>query len=447
MLLGADLAERGHSPQNVVAFSANPLALHCLDLFASTVGMHFVQTKRGLPSLNPGYGPLEDALLVVTRGFRYSFGLSVAGFILLPSLLLNDRSVLPGLLNCGVLGISNSSGLVFIWVYILLGRRASESTRAGRAASIVYGLENTAIMVIAICMSVAWSYSTGLGLGLKDSHGKEIGGLYGTAIMAAAMLCSGVYSRSMDGFWLVAESADRIIEVSQSSEEPLPAADGLCAKAEAPKAKARIHSVVCASLACFLLFNVLTREANSFSPGKLSVDVLVPEVFLSGLLGSLTVLLFSAWSVQAAESAAQETAKEVSRQLRENPGILTNTSKPDYSRCIQVVAERAAREMLKPGLLAVLSPVVLILLFCGLGRVRGIELLGAKCLCAFLIFSACTAALLALFSINKTPRGAREVRGPAAQANGAADTAGPPVHILLKLLPTAALVLWPLISD
>ena len=91
---------------------------------------------------------------------------------------------------------------------------------------------------------------------------------------------------------------------------------------------------------------------------------------------------------------------EVRRQFRENPGILENKSKPNYKQCVSIVAQAGLREMIKPGLLAVLSPIVVGLVFGMIGRFKGVDLLGAKCVSAFLMFSTSTGILMALFFNN-----------------------------------------------
>jgi len=145
------------------------------------------------------------------------------------------------------------------------------------------------------------------------------------------------------------------------------------------KANAKGYSVGSASLACFLLFSAFIDEVNFVSIKKFHVvDLTDPDVFLGGLLGSMTVFLFSAWAIKAVGNTAQEVIIEVRRQWRENPLILEGKAKPDYKHCVQIVASAGLREMIKPGLLAVLSPIVVGVLFGYIGRLKGVDLLGAK---------------------------------------------------------------------
>ena len=476
MILGADLAERGHMHHNAISFMMFPLALHCLDIFASTVGMLFVQTKRGLPSLDASYGEVEDPLDVMKRGFRYTIGIGVAGFLLLSYVLLDERGSSVYFAACGLIGIGVSYVFILSTQYYTDYKYApvqliADSSRTGHATNIIaglsVGLESTAIPVLCICVGVISSFYLGESSGIKDAHGKPIGGLYGTAIATMGMFSNGVFVLSMSGFGPIADNAGGIVEMSHQPEQVREVTDRLDAVGNITKANAKGYSVGSASLACFLLFSAFIDEVNFISPTKFTtVDITVPEVFLSGLLGSMVVFLFSAWSIRAVGNAAQEVIKEVRRQFRETPGILENTAKPNYKQCVQIVAEAGIREMIKPGLLAVLSPIAVGLLFSKLGQARGVELLGAKAVSAFLMFSTSTGILMALFFNNGGGAWDNAKKyietgvhgGKGSEAHKAAvtgdtvgdpckDTAGPSIHILIKLLSTITLVLTPLFID
>lgn len=109
------------------------------------------------------------------------------------------------------------------------------------------------------------------------------------------------------------------------------------------------------------------------------------EVFLSGLLGTATVFLFTAWAINGVGNAAQDVIVEVRRQFREDPGIMEGSSKPNYKVCVEIVAKAGLREMIKPGLLAVITPVVIGLLFRMMAGPEK-ELLGAKVIINFQMY-------------------------------------------------------------
>jgi inorganic pyrophosphatase len=139
-------------------------------------------------------------------------------------------------------------------------------------------------------------------------------------------------------------------------------------------------------------------EVESFTgkPFKV-VDIAVPEVFVGGLLGSMIVYLFTAYACTAVGRSAQEVVTEVRRQFKERPGIMTREEKPDYSRCVSIVAASALREMIKPGVLAVSGPIAVGVLFRYVGMATGQELLGAKAVAGMLMFATVAGVLMALF--------------------------------------------------
>lgn len=195
------------------------------------------------------------------------------------------------------------------------------------------------------------------------------------------------------------------------------------------------------------------------------IDITVPEIFVGGLLGSMTVFVFAAWSIRAVGNAAEDVIKEVRRQFKEHPGILTYQEKPDYKKCVSIVNEAGLREMVKPGILAVASPIAVGLIFRLIGHFRSRPLLGAEALAGYLMFATSTGILMALFFNNgggawdnakkyiETGRyGGKGSEAHKASVTGDTvgdpfkDTAGPSIHILMKLISTISLVLVPIFS-
>jgi len=278
------------------------------------------------------------------------------------------------------------------------------------------------------------------------------------------MFSTGVFVLSMSGFGPIADNAGGIVEMSQQPQSVREITDRLDAVGNVTKANAKGYSVGSASLACFLLFSAFLDEVNFISPIKLKViDITMPEVFVGGLLGSMTVFVFSAWAIQAVGNAAQDVIKEVRRQFREDPGILEGTSAPNYKHCVEIVARAGLREMIRPGLLSVSAPIIVGFSFKLLGYYQDKELLGAKVISSFLMFSTSTGILMALFLNNgggawdnaKKYIETGAVGGKGSEMHKAAvcgdtvgdpckDTAGPSIHILIKLLSTITLVLCPL---
>jgi Na+/H+-translocating membrane pyrophosphatase len=131
-----------------------------------------------------------------------------------------------------------------------------------------------------------------------------------------------------------------------------------------------------------------------------TIDIAVPEIFVGGLLGSMTVFVFSSWAIAAVGIAAEDVIKEVRRQFKEHPGILTYQEKPNYKQCVSLVNKAGLKQMVKPGLLSVLAPITVGVIFRFIGSLKGRPLLGAEVLAGFLMFATSTGILMALFFNN-----------------------------------------------
>ena len=209
-----------------------------------------------------------------------------------------------------------------------------------------------------------------------------------------------------------------------------------------------------------VLFSAYMDEVSAFTQKPFTeVDISIPEVWIGGLLGSMLVYLFSAWACAAVGKSAQEVVLEVRRQFLERPGIMNYTEKPDYARCVSIVAESALREMIKPGLLAVSAPVVVGVTFRMYGKATGQEMLGAKVVAGMLMFATVSGILLALFLntaggawdnakkyIEKGHFGGKGSESHKAGVVGDTvgdpfkDTSGPALNILIKLIAIVSVV-------
>lgn len=340
----------------------------------------------------------------------------------------------------------------------------------GHATNIItglsVGLESCGLPVIVISIAIIAAYYLGEASGIADTKGTLIAGLYATAIATMGMFASGVYVLSMSGFGPIADNAGGIVEMSEQDESVREITDRLDAVGNVTKANTKGYSVGSASLACFLLFSAYLDEVELMTGERFRhIDIAVPEIFIGGLLGSMTVFVFSSWAIRAVGNAAEDVIKEVRRQFKEHPGILTYKEKPDYKTCVSIVNAAGLREMVKPGLLAVCSPIIVGVIFRAIGTVRGRPLLGAEVLAGYLMFATSTGILMALFLNNgggawdnaKKYIETGKHGGKGSEAHKAAvtgdtvgdpfkDTAGPSIHILMKLLSTITLVLIPLFT-
>lgn len=475
MILGSALAtDAGFSYERKTSYMLFPLAVHCVDIIASTIGVVMVKTKPGLPDYDASYGELEDPLDLMKRGYRYALLCGTIGFFIISYWFLDNAWLSYG--TCGLIGTILCFAFVEITQYYTDYRHAPvqsivNASKTGHATNIIaglsVGLESTAYPIVVIVFSLICSYYLGEASGIKNSKGQKIGGLFGTAIATMGMFSTGVFVLSMSGFGPIADNAGGIAEMSHQPAAVRKITDRLDAVGNVTKANTKGYSVGSAAMACFLLVSAVIDEINFISPKKFHVvDITIPEVFLGGLLGSMCVFLFTSWSLKAVGNTAQEVIREVKRQFAETPGILEGLALPNYKVCVELVAHAGLKEMIKPGLLSVLAPILTGFTFKIFGGLTGQELLGAKAISAFLMFSTATGILMALFLNNAGGAWDNAKKyietgvhgGKGSQVHKAAvtgdtvgdpckDTAGPSIHILIKLTATITLVLAPLFID
>jgi K(+)-stimulated pyrophosphate-energized sodium pump len=362
---------------------------------------------------------------------------------------------------CGIVGMVTSFLFVWITQYYTEAKyrpvqEIAKSSETGPATNIIsgfsVGLEAVALPGIVISAALLISYYLGELSGLRvflpipgsSAHIALGGGLYGTAIATMGMLATAAYILAMDTFGPIVDNAAGIAEMSGQSKEVRDKMDKLDAAGNTTKALTKGYAVGSAALAAFLLFSAYLEAT-----GLVSVDLAKPEVFVGAFLGVTLVFLFSALAIRAVGRAAWSIIKDVREQFKEKPGIMAGTEKPDYGRTVDLATRGALKEMIFPGVLAVLSPVAV-----------GI-LLRAESLAAFLMVGTIGGVLFAL--VLNTGGGAWDNAKKHIEATGKKgsalhkaavvgdtvgdpfkDTAGPSLHILVKLLSTITLVLAPL---
>ena len=355
---------------------------------------------------------LEDPIQIMKRAYYVSIILAAIGLYFVCNWLLyvnNYPSAYFYFYLCSLIGIGVSFLILMCTQYYTdynfrPVQRIAESSRMGHATNIItglsVGLESTGLPIVIISVAVLLSFYLGEYTGLTDAAGNLNGGLYGTAIATMGMFSTGVFVLSMSGFGPIADNAGGIVEMSNQEEYVREITDRLDAVGNVTKANTKGYSVGSATLACFLLFSAFLDEVTMLTGQHLSINITVPEIFIGGMLGSVTVFVFSAWAIAAVGNAAEDVIVEVRRQFKEHPGILNYTEKPDNKRCVSLVAQAGQREMIKPGLLALFSPITVGLIFRIIGSYSNRPLLGAEVLAGFLMFSTSTGILMALFFNN-----------------------------------------------
>src|SRR5881409_1248667 len=456
MILGATLATLNagafSSPLAVVGVMLFPLVVRAFGLVASIIGIIIVRVKE-----------TEDPMSALNRGYLVTAVLAAIGFFVGTRWLLNPASAPDAWWHfflCGVIGIATSIAFVWITQYYTEYRyrpvqSIARASVTGPATNIISGfavaLECTALPTFTIGAAIIASYKIGAASGLAHS------GLFGTAVATMGMLGTAAYILAMDTFGPITDNAGGVIEMSHQPEEIRRRTDRLDAVGNTTKALTKGYAIGSAALAAFLLFSAYLDEVAALGSPLAAVDISKPEVFVGGLFGAMLVFWFSALAISAVTKAAVSVIQEVRRQFKADPGILKGTSRPDYGRAVDIVTVGALKAMVAPGLLAVGMPIAVGLVFKLLFHV------GAETVASFLMVSTIAGILMATLLNNgggawdnaKKFIETGEYGGKGSPAHKAGvvgdtvgdpfkDTAGPSLHVLIKLLSTVTLVLAPL---
>jgi K(+)-stimulated pyrophosphate-energized sodium pump len=305
--------------------------------------------------------------------------------------------------------------------------------------------------VIAISIAILASYKIGI-------WAMPGGGLFGTAVATMGMLGTAAYILAMDTFGPITDNAGGIVEMSRQPEEVRKKTDRLDSVGNTTKALTKGYAIGSAALAAFLLFSAYLDELVNYGAKLESVNLAKPEVFVGGLLGAMLVFFFSGLAIKAVGRAATVVIQDVRAQFKEHPGIMLGTEKPDYGRTVDIVTRGALKQMILPGVVAVGMPIAVGLAFKQFGS--GI---GAEAVAAFLMIGTITGIVVATFLNNAggawdnakkyIETGAYGGKGSPTHKAAVVgdtigdpfkDTAGPSLHVLIKLLATITLVLAPL---
>lgn len=474
MILGGTLCVQSAniSDEERRGFVLFPLVVHAFDLIVSLIGIFSVLFRSGAGDHMIFGSPLD----VLKRGYYLAGVLAFVVFGCSCKVLLNPVRAPEAWMHffmCGVCGMVAGLLSVLVTQYYTDTqfrpvRSIADASNTGHATNIIAGLsvgmESTAIPVCVVSAAILSSFWLGKSSGLVTLTGEPTGGLFGTAVATMGMLSTAVYVLAMDFFGPIADNAGGIVEMSNQPVRVREITDMLDAVGNTTKAATKGFAIGSAALACFLLFSAYMDEVHAFSGLPFtSLDITQPEVFVPGLLGAMLVYLFSAFTIKAVGDTAQAVVEEVRRQFRTFPGIMTGDQKPDYKACVSIVTRASLRKMVKPGLLAVSYPMCIGLLFRFLGDLNGDPLLGARAVLSMLIFATVSGILMSLFLNNAGGAWDNAKKlietgmhgGKGGEAHKAAvtgdtvgdpckDTAGPSLHVLIKLLATVTLVMCPL---
>ncbi len=324
-------------------------------------------------------------------------------------------------------------------------RKIAEQSQTGSATNIIsgiaVGLKSTSMPILLICIGIFVSYASCK----SDISGT---GIYGVALAAVGMLSTTGITVAVDAYGPIADNAGGIAEMSGLDKSVREITDKLDSVGNTTAAIGKGFAIGSAALTALALFFSYAQAVNL---EDLGIDLLNYQVVIGLLIGGVLPFVFSAFTMESVSKAAYEMIAEVRRQFKAIPGILEGTAKPDYKSCVAISTTAALKEMIIPGVLAVLSPLVV-------GCVLGVSALGG-----LLAGSLVTGVLLAIFMSNAggawdnakkyIESGANGGKGSEAHKASVVgdtvgdpfkDTAGPSINILIKLMTIVALVFAPL---
>lgn len=417
-----------------------PLLISAIGILASIIGTLFVRGKEGSnPQKALNAGTYMSSLVVLVAAFILSN--SMLGSLQPFGSILFGLAV--GVIIAKITEIYTSSDYKYV-------QEIADQSETGAATTIISGLSvgmrSTAYPMIVLAIGIIGAYFIA---GYTPNGMNTVNGLYGIALAAVGMLSTTGMTVAVDAYGPIADNAGGIAEMCELPHEVREITDQLDSVGNTTAAIGKGFAIGSAALTALALFASYTQ-----SVGLETISLTNPEVIAGLFIGGMLPFLFSAITMSAVGKAAFSMIEEVRRQFREMPGIMQGTEKPDYRRCVDISTAAALKEMIVPGLLAVVVPLLV-------GFLLGTEALGGLQAGALV-----TGVLMAIMMSNaggawdnakKYIEGGKH-GGKGSDAHKAAvvgdtvgdpfkDTSGPSINILIKLMTVVSLVFGPMLAQ